>query len=262
MVARGQTRFGTATGRTRGSRAISDAPPPRAARPRRSVVSRLRGRALVGGLLIGAIAAAIVLSDLDAYWPLDLKQRPGPFTQARLRLLSEQPETCRRVLARSGVTAIEVQPIRREAQSCGFEDGVALAGGALDATPVMRCGAAAAYATWVRHVVQPAAERTFGERVVGVRNLGTFSCRDIAGRPGRRSQHASANAIDVSGFDLASGRRITVMSGWRQIGPEGNFLREVRDGACGLFAGVLSPDWNAAHRDHLHLDMGRLDFCR
>ena len=31
-------------------------------------------------------------------------------------------------------------------------------------------------------------------------------------------------------------------------------LREVRDGACDLFATTLSPDYNAAHRDHLHLD--------
>ena len=28
----------------------------------------------------------------------------------------------------------------------------------------------------------------------------------------------------------------------------------LRDGACGLFATVLSPDYNAAHRDHFHLD--------
>ena len=32
------------------------------------------------------------------------------------------------------------------------------------------------------------------------------------------------------------------------------FLREVRDGACDLFATVLSPDYNAAHADHFHLD--------
>ena len=28
----------------------------------------------------------------------------------------------------------------------------------------------------------------------------------------------------------------------------------VRDGACDLFATVLSPDYNAAHADHLHFD--------
>jgi hypothetical protein len=28
----------------------------------------------------------------------------------------------------------------------------------------------------------------------------------------------------------------------------------VRNGACQLFATVLSPDYNEAHRDHLHFD--------
>ena len=37
-------------------------------------------------------------------------------------------------------------------------------------------------------------------------------------------------------------------------GAEATFLREVRTGACDLFATVLSPDYNAAHRDHLHFD--------
>ena len=32
------------------------------------------------------------------------------------------------------------------------------------------------------------------------------------------------------------------------------FLRDIRDGACGMFTTVLSPDYNAAHRDHFHLD--------
>jgi hypothetical protein len=45
-----------------------------------------------------------------------------------------------------------------------------------------------------------------------------------------------------------------VVADWRGEGPEARFLREVRDGACGLFATVLSPDYNAAHRDHLHFD--------
>ncbi|MFN3798647.1 MAG: extensin family protein, partial [Sphingobium yanoikuyae] len=37
-------------------------------------------------------------------------------------------------------------------------------------------------------------------------------------------------------------------------GKDAAFLRDVRDGACGLFSTVLSPDYNAAHRDHFHLD--------
>ena len=53
---------------------------------------------------------------------------------------------------------------------------------------------------------------------------------------------------------LANGRRITVARDWNDGGPDGAFLRDVRDGACGLFSTTLSPDYNASHRDHLHLD--------
>lgn len=203
-----------------------------------------------------------MLSDLDGYFPLDLGERPGWFTQARIRLLAAQPEVCRRVLRRSGFRPVAIPPVRPADRACGFDDGVALSEGNLSGTPPMACATAAAYGAWVRHVVEPAAERRLGARLTKLRNMGTYACRDIAGRPGRRSQHARANAIDVSGFELSDGRLVTVTGGWSDPGARGRFLREVRDGACGLFAGVLSPDANAAHRDHLHLDLGRLDYCR
>ena len=62
------------------------------------------------------------------------------------------------------------------------------------------------------------------------------------------------NAIDIAGFRLEDGTRISVVDDWDEDGPRSVFLRDVRDGACDLFATVLSPDYNAAHRDHLHLD--------
>jgi hypothetical protein len=64
----------------------------------------------------------------------------------------------------------------------------------------------------------------------------------------------TANAIDVTGFQLTDGRRISVLRDWPRASPEAAFLRDARDGASDLFATVLSPDYNAAHRDHLHLD--------
>ncbi|MFC3691325.1 extensin family protein [Chenggangzhangella methanolivorans] len=206
------------------------------------------------------VFAAIVWSDPDAYWPLDLDQPPGLFTQWRIRLLADEPLACQRTLARADIAA-SLAPERPQRNGCGYDDAVVLSGGALAETPAMRCATAAAYALWLRHVVQPAAERRLGARVARVRTFGAFSCRDIAGRPGRRSQHATANAIDVSGFELADGRTVTLSRDWNK-GEPGRFLREVRDGACGLFAGVLSPDWNAAHADHFHLDLGRAQICR
>ncbi|MFC7052319.1 extensin family protein [Hansschlegelia quercus] len=204
-----------------------------------------------------------MLSDLDGWWPLDLRDRPGALTPWRLRLLAADEKSCLATLRRSGIAPLTVSQ-RPLVNGCGYTDGVAPAAFALalDKPPVMRCALAATYAAWERHVVQPAAKRRLGSEVREISHFGAYSCRDIRGRPGRRSQHATANAIDISGFTLANGRQLTLSRDWKDDGAEGRFLREIRDGACGLFVGVLSPDWNAAHADHFHLDMGRFGVCR
>ncbi|RYF37384.1 MAG: extensin, partial [Comamonadaceae bacterium] len=60
----------------------------------------------------------------------------------------------------------------------------------------------------------------------------------------------------------ADGRRIGVLRDWSRPGPEADFLRKVHAGACRFFDGVLGPEYNAAHRDHLHLDGGAWRACR
>jgi hypothetical protein len=91
--------------------------------------------------------------------------------------------------------------------------------------------------------------------VAAVEHLGTYSCRRVnGGAEGDWSEHATANAIDMASFRLADGRRVSVLADWTGGGADAAFLREVRDGACRLFATVLSPDYNEAHRDHLQLD--------
>ena len=99
-----------------------------------------------------------------------------------------------------------------------------------------------------------------------VDSFGSYACRPIrGGREGRWSEHARGNAIDIAGFRLSGGRRISVAGDWKGDDTEAAFLRDVRDGACRMFATVLSPDYNAAHRDHLHLDQARRGgggYCR
>ena len=44
------------------------------------------------------------------------------------------------------------------------------------------------------------------------RDFGSFACRNIYHRQqARRSEHATADALDVSGFRLADGRRVSVL---------------------------------------------------
>jgi hypothetical protein len=118
---------------------------------------------------------------------------------------------------------------------------------------------------WERDVLAPAARRHLGEPVTGIRHFGSYGCRTIGNRQGGRlSEHARANAIDIAGFQLASGRMVTVKADWAGAPRDRAFLRELRSGACTRFGTVLSPDADSAHADHLHFDQMQRPqpFCR
>ena len=197
----------------------------------------------------------------DMPWtPLDLAQPVGLFTGRKLAALGDAPGQCRALLDRAGVSYTALPP-RRDGPRCGYADAVRLGtAGALDiayapADLGTRCAVGAALALWEWHVVQPAALRHFGRRVERIEHFGSYSCRRLYGRDaGGWSEHASANAVDIAAFRIEGGRRVSVVNDWTGDPGEAAFLRDVLDGACDLFATVLSPDYNAAHRDHLHLD--------
>jgi hypothetical protein len=133
----------------------------------------------------------------------------------------------------------------------------------------MSCPVTAALETWVRDAVQPAAMQRFGMPVVELNSMGTYNCRSRNNRAGARlSEHAFANAIDISGFVLADGRTVSVLKGWRGDEAERAFLRLAHAGACGPFTTVLGPGSDGLHENHLHLDLARhnakgtMRYCR
>ncbi|MGQ0685981.1 extensin family protein [Bradyrhizobium sp.] len=111
---------------------------------------------------------------------------------------------------------------------------------------------------WFAESVQPAAQRWFGTRVVEIKQISAYSCRGMNGNPHAHiSEHAFGNALDISAFTLADGRRVTVKEGWRGLPEEQGFLRDVQGGACQLFNTVLAPGSNPQHADHFHFDLMR-----
>ncbi len=124
------------------------------------------------------------------------------------------------------------------------------------------CPLAQSFAGWARYGVDRAARQILGSPLARIETMGSYNCRNVAGS-GRRSAHATANAIDISGFLLADGRRISVQSDWAGgSAAERQFLRIVHTSACKRFGTVLGPQYNAAHRDHLHVEPGGSGFCR
>ena len=126
------------------------------------------------------------------------------------------------------------------------------------------CPLAETFAGWARFGVDRAAEQILGSRLARIETMGSYNCRTVAGSD-RMSAHATASAIDVAGFVLADGRRITVLRDWnspdRQVRA---FFATVQQSACKRFGTVLGPAYNPAHRDHLHVELGSggRSFCR
>ncbi len=196
----------------------------------------------------------------DLPWtPLDLGQPVGLFTGRKLTGLTGDAAACRSLLTQAGVRFTAL-PARRDGQ-CGYQDAVRLTDGGARSTALspanlgISCPVAAALAMWEWNVLVPAARRHFDARVARIDHYGSYSCRRLYDREGGAwSEHSTADAIDIAGFRLSDGTRISLARDWQGGGTKAAFLREVRDGACRLFATVLSPDYNAAHRDHFHLD--------
>jgi hypothetical protein len=100
--------------------------------------------------------------------------------------------------------------------------------------------------------------RWFGTPVAEIKQISAYSCRGMVGSGGSGiSEHAFGNAIDVAAFTFSDGRRVTVEAGWRGTPEEQGFLRDVHLAACDYFSTVLAPGYNAAHYNHIHVDLMR-----
>ncbi len=200
---------------------------------------------------------------------LDLADPVGAFTAAKLASLGNDPQKCFALLANVGDRDRPTSAMVGRTAGCGFVDGMTLSPdgpGSLSYRPaplVTSCPVAASLRL-LEQAIQPSAIRHLGSKIAHIEHFGSYSCRRINGADdGPWSEHATADAIDISAFVLVDGRRISVLRDWEGRTDRRAFLRSARDEACRLFATVLSPDYNAAHRDHLHLDQAsRGAMCR
>lgn len=229
----------------------------------RTIAKLVRGLialTIIGGL---ALIAYVFVRDRpqDMPWTqIDLSQPVGAFTGRKIVALGSDFPKCRALLDRAGVD-YEIKPQRGEGQ-CVQADGLSPRTGgstAIDYRPASvapSCPVLTGLALWEWQVLQPAARRFLGSSVSSIGHYGSYSCRRMYGASDSAwSEHATGNAIDIASFTLENGDTVSVLDDWSDGSvDEKAFLRTVRDGACDLFATVLSPDYNAAHANHFHFD--------
>ncbi len=192
--------------------------------------------------------------------------RPPARQDSTPTLPSAEERMCRGRLAELGADFVPLPDL--SAGSCSSTNAVTLYHLASDNTrvvvtnlPRISCTLSQGLSNWTRYGVSRAAQQILGSPVVKLETFGSYNCRNVAGSS-RRSAHSTASAVDISGFVLADGRRITVQGGWNGSSAEKQFLRTIHQSACKRFGTVLGPDYNRAHEDHLHLELDGGSFCR
>ena len=217
------------------------------------VEAPLRRRAIAAVLLLALAPVAAQAQSVPK--PMEKPAVAGENVEA-----VDPPTTCLRDLERVGVAVapaildssgqcIVVDPVAIEA--VGTHSGTVR----FPARPVVACRFAGVLAAWLREVVSPVAASLLASPVDAVMTGPGYQCRARAG--GRLSEHATGNAVDVSEIRLANGRRIAVASLMEAAGAEREFLRAMTASACGYFTTVLGPGSDAAHSDHLHIDLAK-----
>lgn len=99
------------------------------------------------------------------------------------------------------------------------------------------------------------------KNIVEVEHMGTFNCRKIGGT-NSLSVHGLGLAIDFRGFTDSNGADYILVRDWEHdtTSPstvKGRMLYELalRMYTENLFGYVLTPNFNSAHDDHIHVDM-------
>ncbi|MFC4257764.1 extensin family protein [Marinobacter lacisalsi] len=201
--------------------------------------------------------------------PVALDHRMTPVTRWKLNSLRDEQAECIDVLATAPDNWLDHLPLEdyTPVESCPLTNVVRVTrtSAELSSTFTATCPLVAAWVMFEQQQLQPLAREHLGSPVVRLDHYGTFACRNIYHRENaRRSEHASAAALDLAGFRLADGRRISVLEDWDNDADPARrkFLKAVHSAACDYFGTVLGPDYNKPHENHFHLDTSRFGICR
>lgn len=157
----------------------------------------------------------------NPFTPLAVTDPPGWMTRYKLECLSHDPEACLAVLQRASaqgfvrfrhVPALQgdcsiAQPLRIS----GFGD-ITLSGSFLASGPM-----AISSTMFILNSHHGPQQSGINRSLRRNSHLGSYACRNIYHRQQERlSEHATAEAWDVSGFQLANGRWLRVGKSWQQ----------------------------------------------
>lgn len=198
--------------------------------------------------------------------------RPAPASPQASPTTVEQPEAsaCLRALtATPGNLVRRAAPAAPASEGCQVADpvvvealAVRLADGPgqvrLIPPPTVSCELAGTLSGWLDTSLQPLARGAFGRELTALQVGGGHECRR-RNRQGQTplSEHASGRALDIFAFHLGEEKRGGIVVSVEKPGGlvQTRFLEAARHSACGAFMTALGPGSDAAHANHLHVDI-------
>lgn len=181
-------------------------------------------------------------------------------------------EQCSKALTAIGA---EFKPLPRidDGNGCGIDKPISvtkiLPGVDLAPEGTMRCETALHLAEWLKTIVIPAAELALPDqgKLTAFNQASTYICRKRnSAETGKISEHARGNAIDIASLRFEKGDMPMAIVTQEESSMNAAFQRSLNATACLSFSTVLSPGSDAAHQDHMHLDVlarkGGYRFCR
>lgn len=170
---------------------------------------------------------------------------------------------CLNDLAATGAKFDLIAQAEAGKDGCTLQNGVRLISTTVELVrPVeLTCPMALRLVQFEKEVLIPEAQRVFGQPLGQINHAGGFTCKRMTGNGSKISEHGHGRAIDIWGFFLRDGTRISVDQHFRSRGREGDYLRNVNRAACSYFSVVLGPNADAAHAKSFHWDIGPWSRC-
>jgi hypothetical protein len=203
----------------------------------------------------------------NPFIPLSVTDAPGWITRYKLERLEHDPAACLAVMQRAqqaGLVTFREVPAMRG--TCPIERPLRIqrfGAVSLSSSFLASCPMAVASTMYVLRSSAITQQSELHSPLARISHVGSYACRNIYHRSqGRLSEHASADAWDVTGFQLRNGIWLEVGKNWRKPAASSQLLHALWRNGCSSFGNALGPDYNAAHATHFHLGMRGAGYCR
>lgn len=185
----------------------------------------------------------------------------------KLQRLSHDPAACLAVMQRASQQGfVQFRSAPPQQGDCPIEQPLRVSGFgevSVSSSFLASCPMAVSSTVFVVNSHQALLQAGINSRLSRIAHVGSYACRNIYHRQqGRLSEHATAEAWDISGFQLANGQWLMVGKNWRQPTEAAAGLHALWREGCATFGNTLGPDYNAAHAEHFHLGMRGAGYCR